>query len=142
MAATLPLTRYRMLSWFSGWTNSSIRSGVGIEEYASHLLLYFLIGPLGILIAKERRFVLASTPVEQVCRLPPLFRRHSLENLYLLGAGLFVRQHEAILMSHFTRASSWPLPMLRRVLQRLSRRPARCQGVLRPFRPLSARWFG
>src|SRR4249919_2626577 len=94
IAATLPLTKYRIPNLSIGSTKSSIRSGSGMTEYASHFVHYLLLRPVGMLALHKGTFVPAHRPVEPMRGPPPLLRRHPPKNLDLLRSGLFVGQHD------------------------------------------------
>src|SRR5688572_14482835 len=95
MAATLPLMKYRIRKFSSGFTNSSIKSGSSMEENPAHLVVHLLARPAGMLVTEEGDLVPACRPVEAMRSPPALLRRHAAQQFELFRRSLFVGQHGA-----------------------------------------------
>ncbi len=84
-----------------------------MQENPPNFLAHPGVGPLGMAVLHESRFMGANRPVELLRRFPALRWRHPAEDLDLFGTELLVRQHHATL-------APAPQPIKLRALARAS----------------------
>ena len=64
-----------------------------MEEDSPHFRIHLFFRPVGMLLPQPGSLHLARRPVELFRECEAALRSHAAEDLDLLGAGLFIRQH-------------------------------------------------